>query len=188
MSLKQYLVTARALPKDGKDDLEARAIRIQVFAPNEVVAKSNFWSIARRMAKLKKSNGEIIDLRQVIEPEPTRVKTYGIWLTYRSVRNRHNIFKVYRDTTTEGAVSKLYSEMAGTHNTKRTDISIIRISEVQQPGKDASSSDDRKLKDNGIWKYAEDVCRFPVLKQSIRAAKPDRRHIFSKRRPTVCGF
>jgi large subunit ribosomal protein L18Ae len=176
MSLKNFEVVARPLPTATVPN--PSAIRVQVFAPDEVVAKSRFWTVARRIARLKRTHGEILAVQQVLEPEPTRVKNYGVWLTFRSTRATHNIYKEYRDTTTEAAVLQLYSEMAGTHNVSSAAISIIRIAEI--------ANDD--VVHPTIKQFTADGLKFPITKQLIRPAHPSQKKIFSKKRPTVCGF
>ena len=174
MALKQYLVIARPLPTEKNPN--PPAVRVQVFAQDEIIAKSRFWAVSNRIARLKKAHGEILAVKHVVEPEPARAKTYGIWLTFRSTRAAHNVYKEYRDTTTEGAVAKMYNELSGTHNTKATDISIIKISEVSN------------AMHKNVQQFAEDGIKFPLAKQSVRAAKPSQKRTFSKVRPTVCGF
>jgi large subunit ribosomal protein L18Ae len=174
--LKNFEVIARPLPTTAVPNPEA--LRVQVFAPDEVVAKSQFWGVARRVARLKKSHGEILAVRQVIEPEPTRVKNYGVWLTFRSIRGVHNIYKEFRDTTTEGAVLRLYQEMAGTHNVQRKSISIIKIGEVQ----------DKDVKHRQMAQFTEPDVKYPVTRQEIRPTHSWQKTIMSRRRPTVCGF
>jgi large subunit ribosomal protein L18Ae len=173
--LQNYEVIARPLPTTAVPNPEA--LRVQVFAPDEVVAKSQFWAVARRVARLKKSHGEILAVRHVIEPEPTRVKNYGIWLTFKSVRGTHNVYKEYRDTTTESAVVRLYQEMAGTHNVKSKSIQIIRISEVE----------DKDVKRRSVEQFVQDV-KYPISQQLIRPAHAHQKRVLSRRRPTVCGF
>jgi large subunit ribosomal protein L18Ae len=176
MSLKNYEVVARPLPTVAVPN--PAAIRVQVFAPDEVVAKSKFWTVARRIARLKKSHGEVLSVQQVIEPEPTRVKNYGAWLTFRSTRAVHNIYKEFRDTTTEGAVLQLYQEMAGTHNVTSDAISIIRIAEIEN----------NDVVHPNIKQFTQEGLKYPLPKQLIRPTNPSQKKVFSKRRPTVCGF
>jgi large subunit ribosomal protein L18Ae len=174
--LKNFEVVARPLPT--KDVPNPPAIRVQVFASDEIIAKSKFWAVAKRVARLKRAHGEILAVQQVIEPEPTRVKNYGVWLAFKSVRATHNIYKQYRDTTTEGAVLRLYQEMAGTHSVPAKAISIIRIAEV--PPETAGS--------RNIAQYAEKDVKYPIVKQLIRPAHPSQKKVLSKKRPTICGF
>lgn len=174
--LKNYEVIARPIPTEVHPN--PPAIRVQVFAPDEIVAKSRFWTVARHGARLKKSHGEILSVKQVIEPEPTRVKNYGIWLSFKSVRATHNIYKEYRDVTTESAVLHLYQEMSGTHNVHPDKISIIRISEI--PNKDVVH--------RHVEQFCEPEVKFPIAQKPIRPAHPHLKRLISKKRPTVCGF
>jgi len=45
---------------------------------------------------------------QIHEKRPTTVKNFGIWVRYQSRTGYHNMYKEYRDTTLNGAVSQLY--------------------------------------------------------------------------------
>merc|ERR1712217_184375 len=54
-----------------------------------------------------------------------KVNNYGIWLRYESRTNTHNMYKEFRDITINGAVSQLYSEMAGRHRAQPGSIQII---------------------------------------------------------------
>jgi len=45
---------------------------------------------------------------QIFEKRPTTVKNFGIWVRYQSRTGYHNMYKEYRDTTLNGAVSQLY--------------------------------------------------------------------------------
>lgn len=174
--LKNYEVIARPLPTEAVPNPDA--IRVQVFAPDEVIAKSKFWNVARRIARLKKANGEVLAVKHVVEPEPERVKNYGIWLTYRATKTIKNIYKEFRDTTTEGAVTRLYQEMAGTHNIQSKDISIIRVSEVAN----------EDVTHHNLKYYLNDSVKYPIVKRSIRPAHASQKKVFSSKRPTVCGF
>lgn len=39
--------------------------KMRIFAPNHVVAKSRFWYYLRSLKKIKKSHGEIVDVKEV---------------------------------------------------------------------------------------------------------------------------
>ena len=177
MSLKQYQVIARPLPT--KECENPSAISVQVFAEDEVCAKSVFWGVARRIARLKKANGEVLAVRQVIEPEPHRAKTYGVWLSFKSSRQTHNIYKEFRDCTTEGAVLRLYQEMAGTHNVHPHEITIIKICEIKNAD---------EIKHHSIKQFTAPDVKFPIVQQPIRPAHPCDKKLFSHKRPTICGF
>uniref|UniRef100_A0A670JVX6 Large ribosomal subunit protein eL20 n=1 Tax=Podarcis muralis TaxID=64176 RepID=A0A670JVX6_PODMU len=77
---------------------------MRLFAPNHVVAKSRFWYFISQLKKTKKSSGEIVYCGQVFEKSPLKVKNFDIWLCYDSRSGTHNMYRVYRDLTTAGAL------------------------------------------------------------------------------------
>merc|ERR1712072_1488301 len=87
--------------------------RMKLFAKNKVLAKSKFWYFMKKMMKAKKTGGEILAVNEIFEKNPNTVKNFGIWLRYDSRSGTHNMYKEYRDITLVGAVSQMYSEMAG---------------------------------------------------------------------------
>ena len=80
-----------------------------------VLAKSRFWYFMKKINKAKKSGGELLAVNELFDRAPTKAKNYGIWLRYESRTDTHNMYKEFRDVTINGAVSQLYSEMAGRH-------------------------------------------------------------------------
>merc|ERR1712086_1183114 len=71
------------------------------------------------------SGGELLAVNELFDRAPTKVKNYGIWLRYESRTDTHNMYKEFRDVTINGAVSQLYSEMAGRHRANPGSIQII---------------------------------------------------------------
>jgi len=57
------------------------------------------------MNKVKKANGEILAVSEIHERNPTRVKTFGIVVAYRSKFGHHTMYKEVRSTSLNGAVS-----------------------------------------------------------------------------------
>ena len=83
MQLKQYKLVGRKVPT--KTEPHPKLYKMTIFAPDHVVAKSRFWYFMRKLKKVKKANGELVDLKEVQEKSPAkRVKNYGIWLRYQS--------------------------------------------------------------------------------------------------------
>merc|ERR1712232_1517425 len=99
--------------------------RMRLFAKNTVLAKSRFWYFMKKINKAKKSGGELLAVNELFDRAPTKVKNYGIWLRYESRTDTHNMYKEFRDVTINGAVSQLYSEMAGRHRAQPGAIQII---------------------------------------------------------------
>merc|ERR1712129_158964 len=58
---------------------------------------------------------------------------YGIWLRYESRTNTHNMYKEFRDVTINGAVGKMYQEMAGRHRAQPGSIQIINTATLTAP-------------------------------------------------------
>merc|ERR1712129_668064 len=92
---------------------------------NTVLAKSRFWYFMKKINKAKQSGGELLAVNELFDRGPTKVKNYGIWLRYESRTNTHNMYKEFRDVNINGAVSKLYQEMAGRHRAQPGSIQII---------------------------------------------------------------
>lgn len=136
MRLHQYYITGRRLP--SSENPNPTIYRMKIFARDSVVAKSRFWFFMKRLNKIKKANGEVLDV-QIIEPEKSETaKTYGIWLRYDSRTSTHNFYKEYRDISKEGAVSQMYQDMAGKHRAASCTIQILKIKsltpeEVRRP-------------------------------------------------------
>merc|ERR1719379_2052410 len=81
--------------------------------------------------KAKKSGGELLAVNELFDRAPTKVKNYGIWLRYQSRTNTHNMYKEYRDVDINGAVGKMYSEMAGRHRADPGTIQIINTATIK---------------------------------------------------------
>merc|ERR1711934_660037 len=100
--------------------------RMKVFAASKVLAKSKFWYFMKKVCKAKKTGGEMLAINEIFEKNPNAVKNYAIWLRYRSRTDQHNMYKEFRDTTVNGAVSQMYSEMAGRHRGQAESITIMK--------------------------------------------------------------
>merc|ERR1712190_618989 len=86
--------------------------RMRLFARNQVLAKSRFWYFMKKLNKAKKSGGELLAVNELHDRGPTKVKNYAIWLRYQSRANTHNMYKEIRDVSINGAIGRLYAEMA----------------------------------------------------------------------------
>ena len=57
------MVIGRRLPSE--QDAEPQLYRIRIFAKNEVLAKSKFWYYMKRQHKVRKVQGEIVNVSEV---------------------------------------------------------------------------------------------------------------------------
>ncbi|KAM5578818.1 hypothetical protein ABKV19_008902 [Rosa sericea] len=125
LKFHQYQVVGRALPKDAEDT--PKIYRMKLWHTNDVRAKSKFWYFLK---KVKKSNGQIVAINEILEKKPTVVENYGIWLRYQSRTGYHNMYKEYRDTTLNGAVDQMCTEMASRHRVRFPCIQIIETATI----------------------------------------------------------
>lgn len=62
----QYQVVGRLKPSAQKGTRKSTIYKMNVFAPNTVVAKSRFWYYMSMLNRVKKANGEILQINEVI--------------------------------------------------------------------------------------------------------------------------
>ena len=107
---------------------------------------------------MKKSNGQILAFNEIVEKNPTTIKNFGIWLCYQSRTGYHNMYKEYRDTTLNGAVEQMYTEMASRHRVRSPCIQIIKTATVHF---------NICKRDNTKQFHKSDI-RFPLVYQKVR--------------------
>ncbi|KAF0980284.1 hypothetical protein FDP41_013498 [Naegleria fowleri] len=149
--IHHYEIIARKLP--GSSDERPPLFRMQIFAPNKVIARSRFWYFMSRINKLKKANGEIVSLKEVKEAQPGTVKNFGVWIRYNSRSNIRNMYKEYRDTSVSGAVKQMYDEMASRHMARFFSIHVRKAELIQEPKRaHIQTFSDPEVKFPPIWK------------------------------------
>ncbi|KAJ0633847.1 putative ribosomal protein 50S-L18Ae/60S-L20/60S-L18A [Helianthus annuus] len=65
----QFQVVGRGLPTET--DEQPKIYRMKLWATNEVRAKSKFWYYLRKLKKVKKSNGQMLAINELMESYPT---------------------------------------------------------------------------------------------------------------------
>merc|ERR1712153_153733 len=146
----QYEVIGRTLPTEK--DPEPKAYRIKLFTKNETQARSRFWYFIRRLVKMKKSNAEILSVREIFEAKPEKVSKYGIWLRYDSRSGTTNMYKEFSALTQNEAVATMYQEMAGRHRARFSSIHIIKVAEI-----------------SGVGVSLKEKCVRPAIKQFLNS-------------------
>ncbi|GER42732.1 60S ribosomal protein L18a [Striga asiatica] len=172
MQFHQYQVVGRALPTETEE--HPKIYRMKLWATNEVRAKSKFWYFLRKLKKVKKSNGQVLAINEIFEKNPTTIKNYGIWLRYQSRTGYHNMYKEYRDTTLNGAIEQMYTEMASRHRVRSHCIQIIKTATI--PAKlckreSTKQFHDSKIKFPLVFKKVRPPTR--KLKTTYKASKPN---------------
>ncbi|KAJ0439535.1 putative ribosomal protein 50S-L18Ae/60S-L20/60S-L18A [Helianthus annuus] len=62
----QFQVVGRGLPTETEE--QPKIYRMKLWATNEVRAKSKFWYYLRKLKKVKKSNGQMLAINEVLFP------------------------------------------------------------------------------------------------------------------------
>merc|ERR1711933_663477 len=168
----QYQIVGRAAPTPKNPT--PKIYRMRLFAKNTVLAKSRFWYFMRKINKAKKSGGELLALNEIYEQHPTQVKNYGIWLRYESRTDTHNMYKEYRDVNINGAVSQLYSEMAGRHRAQPGSIQIINSAVLPAS----------KCRRAHVMEMHNSKLKFPIIRKMPLVNKKYRT-TFKAKRPTT---
>jgi large subunit ribosomal protein L18Ae len=167
MPFRLFQVIGRKAPTEKEPN--PPALRMKIFAKNEVQAKSRFWYFVHQMRKMKKTTGEILDINEITEKNERYVKNYGIWIKYNSRSGIHNMYKEFRDTTLCSAIDKLYNDMAGRHRCRSRSIQIIRTAIVES--KDTRRSETQQ--------FHSGTLKFPLPHRTIRPPSKQFKNTFS---------
>ncbi|XP_048333010.2 large ribosomal subunit protein eL20 isoform X2 [Ziziphus jujuba] len=173
IAFHQYQVVGRALPTES--DEHPKIYRMKLWATNEVRAKSKFWYFLRKLKKVKKSNGQVLAINEIFEKNPTKIDNYGIWLRYQSRTGYHNMYKEYRDTTLNGAVEHMYTEMASRHRVRSPCIQIIKTATV--PAKLCKRESTKQFHNSKI--------KFPLVFKKVRPPTRKLKTTYKASRPNL---
>nr|AGE89254.1 60S ribosomal protein L18a [Cryptocaryon irritans] len=174
MNIHQYLVTGRRLPSE--QDKEPQIYAIRVFAKNEILAKSKFWYQMSLQHKIKRANGEVLAVNEILEKNTRHIKTYGICLRFQSRTGQHNMYKEFRDVSLNGAISQLYMEMSGNHRARHETIQILRTAILKKTD---------HMRRSKTFKYRNSSIKFPIVKSLPRASEKKFKTIFKANRPNL---
>eukprot|EP00290_Baffinella_frigidus_P016903 CAMPEP_0180208116 /NCGR_PEP_ID=MMETSP0987-20121128/10559_1 /TAXON_ID=697907 /ORGANISM="non described non described, Strain CCMP2293" /LENGTH=198 /DNA_ID=CAMNT_0022164223 /DNA_START=25 /DNA_END=621 /DNA_ORIENTATION=- len=172
----QYQVVGRLKPSAQYGTRKSDIFKMNVFAPNKIVAKSRFWYYMSMLNRVKKANGEILQINEVFEKKPQTVSTYGIWMRYDSRTGHHNMYREYRHVSINNAVSKMYQDVA----TSTTDylgnkVAFPLTHRVIRPSRKTSTTD-----------YLGNKVAFPLSHRVIRPSSKTFKKTFVARRPRTC--
>jgi large subunit ribosomal protein L18Ae len=146
-----------------------------VFAKNSVIARSHFWYEMKRQNKVRKCQGEIINVSEIFERRTSAVKNYGIVFKYLTRNDYVNMYKEYRDVSLNGAVAQLYTEISGRHSGRHECLHIIKTVEVA----------DADCKRTHVSQYTDGKLRFPKLTQIKRAPLASQKSTYKAARPIL---
>jgi len=169
---RQYEIVGRAAPTQKIP--VPKIYKMKIFAKNLVLARSKFWYFMKRINKAKRTGGEVLRVTELFDTAPTKVNNYGIWLRYNSRTDTHNMYKEYRDTTINGAVAQMVSEMAGRHRAEASSIQILKTGIIA----------DKDCRRNHIVQMTPKNLKFPVVRRTPISHKIVKK-TFNAKRPTT---
>merc|ERR1711908_239451 len=172
----QYQVVGRHLPTES--DPSPSLYRMEVWAVDEVCARSKFWYFIKRIKRVKKANGQIIAVNEIFEKDPTTVKNYGVWLRVMSRTGYYNMYKEFRDVTMNGAIDQMYQDLAARHRIRASCIQIIETGVLA----------DEDCKRPNITQFHKENLAFPLPIKTKRASEKKYRSTFKANRPNVAHF
>lgn len=126
--MQQFVVLGRRLPSEKEPNPEI--YKMTIFAPNEIVAESRYWYFLNDLKKIKKSHGQTISVKKVVEDE-SEVKNYAVQLRYRDCVGHHNMYREVREVCPSRAMQAIFHEMAGQYHVQYRDIQIIKFDEIK---------------------------------------------------------
>lgn len=151
---KEYKVYGSKLPSTQAPSPQIYVM--QVFAKNEVAARSTFFHVLKKQHKIKSTNGCILKIVPVVE-QISHVRPYGIRFTYRSKKNTHNMYKEFRGVSRVDVVNDMYNDMAGRHSVGRTAIDIVSVKELN----------DDEIRRENVKILGNTEIEFPVFKKFL---------------------
>jgi len=181
-AIHQYEIVGRRKPEtivdkvDGLNKkLEQQSLfRMRLFAPNVVIAKSRFWYYLSLLKKIKRANGEIVEVHEIFEKNSNVIRNYGMWIRYDSRSGTHNMYKEYRATSLNEAVRRMYTELASRHRARRSSIQIVKTAVIK--AKDCKRVNTLQFHNASI--------KFRLLHRIPRASNKDFRSTFSATKPS----
>eukprot|EP01071_Lankesteria_metandrocarpae_P003080 Lankesteria_metandrocarpae@DN2743_c0_g1_i1.p1 len=172
MDITEFEVVGRATPTSTNP--VPKVFRMRINARNAVNARSKFWYFMKRVNKVTKTRGEILETTMVPEKNTTAVKNYGIWLRYDSREGTHNMYREYRDVAATGAVHQMYNQMAGSHKARGDVVKVMRIIDI--PNKLCVRS--------SVTSFHSKKLRYPFV-GTLPLLPRNKRSVFTKRKPTL---
>merc|ERR1719162_514941 len=167
--MHQYQIVGRAAPTPKNPT--PKIYRMRLFARNKVLAKSRFWYFMKKLQKAKKSGGELLVINELHDRAPTKVNNYGVWLRYDNRKDTVNMYKEFRDTSINGAISTLYQEMAGRHRAQAGSIQIINTAVLPAS----------KCRREHILEMHNSKLKFPIIRKMPLVSKKHRAKYTAKR-------
>lgn len=139
------------------------------------IIKSNGWVLILIISSDEHTCDIYVCDCKIFEKNPTTIKNYGIWLRYQSRTGYHNMYKEYRDTTLNGAVEQMYTEMASRHRVRFPCIQIIKTATI--PAKLCKRDSTKQFHNSKI--------KFPLVFKKVRPPTRKLKTTYKASRPNL---
>lgn len=154
--IKEYMIYGSKIPTE--QEIAPQIFFHNVFAKNEIVARSRFKNLMRTKYKIKPGKIVVLKIEELVEDlKEMKIKNYGIQLVYRSKKGIHNMYKEFRSISRCKAVEMLFNEMAGKHKAKRDDIKIVSLRELRAD----------EMRRDRVIQFTKDDVMYPVFKKVL---------------------
>ena len=156
-SIKEYRVYGSRIPSEK--EVSPQIFFHNVFAKNEIVARSKFNNLLKQKHKIKATGTVVLKIEEIVEnTEEMKIKNYGVRFVYGSKRgSRHNMYKEFRSVSRCGAVAMLFNDMAGRHRARNDEIRIVCIRELC----------DDDLRRSRTIEFSQADVMYPVFKKEL---------------------
>merc|ERR1711904_429525 len=159
MGIQCFEVMGRARP--SAKVASPPVFKMNIYAPNQIVARSRFWYFLKRMKKIKHANGVLVSCKPVEESLEQNVENYAVWARFDSRTGTHNVYKEFRDISCTGAVGQAIQALNGNHRAKTATIQIMGVMKI-----DSSQVRSKMIKDI----HENDELMYPLI--GVKQLKP----------------
>ena len=119
LKLKEYEIMGTRKISPAEADRSNPLYRFKIFASDEVKAVSGFKNTVRQLLKIKKSDAQIVCVKQIVEQNPEcEARNYGIYAIIRQIKSGrvHKSYKEIREVSKINAVRQFYDTTCGQYN------------------------------------------------------------------------
>ncbi|KAI5172574.1 large subunit ribosomal protein L18Ae [Nematocida sp. LUAm3] len=137
MHIKEYRVLASEKPTEK--NASPQVYECNIFAINEIVARSRTFSLLNQKYKIKLSGGVVLKIEEVPQYSDVKVRTFGVHAVYKVKTSLAHVHKEIRALTRAAAVFKLQQELRSRHSATPECVSVIDVKEIKD--QDITSKD-----------------------------------------------
>ncbi|KAL0233585.1 hypothetical protein PCE1_002099 [Barthelona sp. PCE] len=173
LGMREFIIHGRKNPSER--DPQPVVFKMNIFAENEVVAKSRFWRYVTKLRKVKKTAGHLLSVEEIHEKNNCQVKNFAIFIRYNSRTGTHNMRREFRAISRCDAIDQLYKEMNGRHRVRSNDVHVINVERI-------GTAD---IKRTHMKFFAKTGVKFPQLTFKTRSMDKHFTKTFRPARPNI---